>query len=255
MVKCLVCGKEFDNGFGPEICAECMSIPNKKKEDTDEKLQISDLIKDACKVVSDIYYKDKSVNTVLKDLYHYYDTCSTDEDKLLFRKEVGSIAFGMGVTFPDRYVDLLYTYYLLFGLFPISQDGSTLLEYPSGYGLSRYKPCNAAISLHKALSVYYLYVATGDVKWYDSNRNYDTCNVSKAIKSRLFTKQTDSYTLNSQHSVFAKYKDDIAHALERHMQMFNVAKDVNSKMYKGLIKTVEEYWEVQRLCYEIASFE
>ena len=24
MVKCLICGKEFENGFGPEICPECL---------------------------------------------------------------------------------------------------------------------------------------------------------------------------------------------------------------------------------------
>lgn len=24
MVKCLVCGKEFENGFGPEICPACL---------------------------------------------------------------------------------------------------------------------------------------------------------------------------------------------------------------------------------------
>ena len=33
MVKCLMCGKEFENGFGPEICPECLDVDGGSKSD------------------------------------------------------------------------------------------------------------------------------------------------------------------------------------------------------------------------------
>ena len=32
MVKCLICGKEFDNGFGPEICPMCLGDEQSEHE-------------------------------------------------------------------------------------------------------------------------------------------------------------------------------------------------------------------------------
>ena len=42
MVKCLVCGKEFENGFGPEICPKCLED---KETVVPEELTVSDLLK------------------------------------------------------------------------------------------------------------------------------------------------------------------------------------------------------------------
>ena len=42
MVKCLVCGKEFENGFGPEICPKCLED---KETIVPEELTLNDLVK------------------------------------------------------------------------------------------------------------------------------------------------------------------------------------------------------------------
>ena len=42
MVKCLVCGKEFENGFGPEICPACLGD---KETAIHKKLTVNDLVK------------------------------------------------------------------------------------------------------------------------------------------------------------------------------------------------------------------
>lgn len=42
MVKCLICGKEFENGFGPEICPKCL---DDKETVIPEELTLNDLVK------------------------------------------------------------------------------------------------------------------------------------------------------------------------------------------------------------------
>ena len=46
MVKCLVCGKEFENGVGPEVCPTCLGNQTEDNQSViPEKLTLNDLVK------------------------------------------------------------------------------------------------------------------------------------------------------------------------------------------------------------------
>lgn len=58
MVKCLVCGKEFENGFGPEICPACLDDKEPESNINNKSIMVTRFVITAVMDSDDEFIKD-----------------------------------------------------------------------------------------------------------------------------------------------------------------------------------------------------